>query len=120
MLLTGCASVFDGGSKSINITPTSGDDVAVEIHGDKGIEKTTIPAVYSAKRSKEDILVKVVDDCYEDTSYVIQSEVTPAFFGNLLFGLFGMTGTTVDVSSGNMWKYDNDAIVPTSKKASCK
>lgn len=120
LFLAGCATVFDGGSKNINISPSSGKNIAVEIISDKGVEQARIPTIYNAKRSKEDILVKVVDKCYDETSYVIQAGVTPAFFGNILFGLFGATGTTVDASNGNLWKYDNAVIIPTHKKDSCK
>ena len=120
VLLTGCATVFDGGSKTINISPSNGKQVKAQIIGDKNVENVTLPAIYNAKRSKEDLLIKVTDECYEETSYVVQSEITPAFFGNFLFGLFGLTGTTVDNSKGNMWTYDNAVVVPTNKKASCK
>lgn len=117
--LTGCATVFDGGSKTINLIPTNGKDVRVSVRSDGGVQETNIPGIINVKRSKDDLYVTVIDKCYEG-SHVIQHEVTPAFFGNILFGIFGLTGTTVDMSSGNMWKYDNTVTIATSKKDSCK
>ncbi|MAI08177.1 MAG: hypothetical protein CMF61_04375 [Magnetococcales bacterium] len=118
--LTGCATVFDSGSKTITLTPSEGKKVDAEIYAAKGVEKVQLPTQYSAQRSKEDIVVKIVDKCYEETSHVVQSTVTNAFFGNILFGIFGLTGTTVDSSNGNMWTYDKSHVVITNKKDNCK
>lgn len=119
-LTTGCATVFDGGSKNINIAPMSGGKVQAEVTGAMGTHKVTLPTIFNAKRSKQDLIVRVTDRCYEETTYVIQSGVTMAFWGNVLFGLVGSTGTTVDHGNGNMWTYDNSVLVPTAKKAACK
>ena len=118
--LTGCATVFDSGSKNLTLTPSEGKNIKAEITSSKGIEKVTLPTQYSAARSKDDIIVRVKDKCYEETSHVIQPTVTPAFFGNILFSVFGLTGTTVDSTSGNMWTYDKSHVVITSKKDNCK
>ncbi len=118
--LTGCATVFDSGSKTINIAPSDGANVKAQIAGPSGVQDVTLPTTYAAERAKGAITVTVTDKCYEKTNYVAQSKITPAFFGNILFGLVGITGTVVDSSNGNMWTYDQSITVPTSKKANCK
>lgn len=119
-LTTGCATVFDGGSKNINISPMNGGKVKAKITGAMGTHNVTLPTIFNAKRSKEDLIVTITDKCYEETTYVVQSGVTMAFWGNVLFGVFGSTGTTVDNANGNMWTYDNSVLVPTAKKDACK
>lgn len=118
--ITGCATAFDSGSKNITLMATEGQNIKAEIHSSKGTENITLPTQYSAARSKEDIIVKITDKCFEKTSHVIQPKITTAFYGNILFGLFGVTGTIVDSSNGNMWSYDKSQTVITEKKSNCK
>lgn len=118
-MLTGCATMFDGGSHSMNVRPSQGEKVKVEITSDNGPQTITIPAVVNVPRSKKDLYIAVKDDCYEGSSQVVQSEITPAFFVNFIT-VFGLTGTTVDTSNGNAWTYDDTVIVSTDKKDSCK
>ena len=35
-------------------------------------------------------------------------------------GLFGLTGTSMDMSSGAAWAYEDNVFVDTKKKKSCK
>lgn len=119
--LAGCASVFDGGNQSVNIRPsTVGGQVAVKVTSKSGTQNVQIPGTVSVDHDKSELMVTVDDNCYEPSQMSSSPSVNPWAIGNVLFGLFGLTGTTVDMNSGNAWKYDDTITVPTTKKASCK
>ncbi|RYD50615.1 MAG: hypothetical protein EOP52_13650 [Sphingobacteriales bacterium] len=118
--LAGCATVFDGGNQSVDLRPsTVGENVNVKVSTKGGTQTVKVPANVSVARDKSTMLVTVDDPCYEPNQIAANSSVNPWAIGNVLFGLFGLTGTTVDMSTGNAWKYDETITVPTVKKASC-
>ena len=118
--LSGCATVFDGGAQSVNLLPSLGSNVKVKITSKGGTREASLPTVVSLPRAKSDIVVVVDDPCYEQSQMVSSPQLDPWAIGNVIFGVFGLTGTTVDMQSGNAWKYESTITVPTSKKASCR
>ncbi|MCP4355490.1 MAG: hypothetical protein GY793_07645 [Proteobacteria bacterium] len=119
MLLTGCAGMFTGSNKSINVSSSDGKQVKAKIASSKGISDIMLPAVYQADRDQSGIYVSINDECYENYTYIVQSRLNWPFFINFFASAFGLTGTTMDVSSGNMWTYDDMSIIPTRLKDSC-
>ncbi len=118
--LGGCASVFDGGNQSVNLRPSSvGGTVNAKVTSKTGTQNIQLPGTISVDRDKSELLVTVDDPCYEKSQMSSSSSVNPWAIGNVLFGVFGLTGTTVDMNSGNAWKYDDTITVPTQKKPGC-
>lgn len=118
-MLSGCATVFDGGSHSMNVQPSQGKDVKIEVTGENGVQQVQIPSVVNVPRGKQDLYIAVKDECYNSTTQVVQSDITLAFFGNIFFSIFGLTGTTVDMSNGNAWTYDDNVVVATTPNGKC-
>jgi hypothetical protein len=118
--LAGCATVFDSGNQNVDLRPsTVGANMNVKVSTKGSLQSVQIPTTISVDHDKSTMLVTVDDPCYEPNQVAINSSINPWAIGNVLFGLFGLTGTTVDSSTGNAWKYDDTVTVPAVKKASC-
>ena len=115
--LSGCASIVDGGTQTVNLVASSGDKVHAKITTPSGYQESTLPTVISTKKKNQDIIVNVDDSCYEPTTQAVQPSLAPAFWGNVIIG--GLIGSTTDFATGAAWKYDNTNVVYVAKKASC-
>ncbi|WP_152006044.1 hypothetical protein [Desulfoluna spongiiphila] len=111
-----CATVFTGGTTSISLNTPDGKVAEVEVVSASGTQNITIPSSIMVTRSKAPVHVRVTDETCEQTSVTVAQEVNIPFYANFLFGLFGTTSAGVDASTGAMWTYDENIIVPVKRK----
>lgn len=111
--LSGCATMFNSGSQTIQAIPSNGEGVRVNITTPSGTYATKLPTTIVAEPSTfHKVLVDVKDDCYEPTQTAVPSTVTPSFIVNVLF----WPGFIIDTLTGTMWKYNNTVSVNTVPK----
>ena len=116
-MLSGCASLINGKNKDINILTSTGEEVEVDVVSASGTQTVTIPTVVNVKRDNRAITILVKDTEKTRASTTMVSEKIGLWtFLNILFGSFGLTGTTTDASTGAMWDYDDSVVVPVYSK----
>lgn len=105
--LTGCASIIDGGPKTVSVK-SDPSDAHVRVFDKKGVEVTTqqTPAILSLKRggaySTAKYRVVIEKEGYQPAEVTVKSTINGWYFGNLIFGgLIGML--IVDPATGAMW-----------------
>lgn len=99
MLFSGCATILDGKTQTINLTTSK--PKTVDING----QQFSAPGVVTVQRSNKDAIVNI-KEC--NKQILLQKSVNPTFFVNILSG--GAFGSTTDYSSDAMWKYDQTNI----------
>lgn len=107
MLLTGCASIIDGGAKTvrINSNPEGAKVTIYDRHG-KEVSVNTTPAIVSLDRGGfyhwDWYKVDFEMPGYQSYETRINPELNPWYFGNIVFG--GALGILiVDPATGDMW-----------------
>lgn len=102
--LTGCASILNDDTQKVNVSASNGKEIQGTIDGTpfKG------PGPVDFKRDKAGkTLITSTEGCAKET--VIESNVDPKFFINLLSG--GAFGSSTDYGTGKMWKYADNVVV---------
>jgi hypothetical protein len=103
-LLSGCASILNDKTQSINVTTNTGHEVKGTVNG----MPFTAPGVVSVVREKKDkIFVSETEGCAKET--IAEKNVDPKFFINILSG--GAFGSSTDYSTDKMWKYNENVII---------
>lgn len=103
MMLGGCATILSGEKQKINITT---DDPSKKYNVRIDGQPVSAPGIVEVKReNKEKILT--VDEC-PGQEIMLQKEVNPVFFVNILSG--GVFGSTTDYATDSMWKYEPSNI----------
>jgi hypothetical protein len=106
--LTGCASIVDGGRKTVSIK-SEPSDAKVTVFDKKGSEVVVgqTPALFPLKRSggfftPTQYRVVIEKQGYTTAEFQIKSTINGWYFGNVLFG--GLIGLViVDPATGAMW-----------------
>ena len=120
--LQSCATVFNSGSQSV-IANASGDaeNVSIYVKTPSGAYKSKLPTtIVTSPSSFNDTTVTIKDKCYEETPIKIGKSITPSFWANFLFFVWFPVGMGIDYLDGNMWKMDQQVIVPLNKIDGCK
>lgn len=117
LLLSSCATMFSGTTKTVNLMTSNGDTVKADVTAKNGMQTVTIPSVVSVDKGNMPITISVKeDDCHRHSVYMAENHVDIFFFANV-FNYF--TGTTTDVPNGAMWTYDDNVVVPVYRKETC-
>ena len=113
--LTGCATIFTGGSQTINLSTGSSEEVAAKVVTADGEMNVRLPQAISVPKSHKAITVTVEgNECAESTTTTVQAKLQPWFLGNILIG--GLIGSTTDSISGAAWQYDSNVLVKPQPK----
>ena len=119
-ILPGCATIIKGKTKDINILTNTGEEAEINIFSASGTQTVVVPAVVNVKRDNRPITITVKGNkCTRTTTTVVQEKVELWTLGNIPLYIFGLTGTTVDASTGAMWDYDDSIVVPVYQKNGC-
>jgi hypothetical protein len=107
-LFTGCASILDGGSKSVRISSNpEGAKVTISNQEGKELFVQTTPAIVTLERSSgyfrgEDYKLVFEEAGYKPYEVHVTSTIDGWYFGNIMFGgLIGMLA--VDPMTGDMY-----------------
>lgn len=118
-LLSGCSSIINGRNKNINVMTSTGEEAKVNVVSSTGVQTVQIPSVVTVKRANQDLTITVQETkCNRTSTSVASSKLDLWFLGNIICG--GLFGSTTDASTGAMWNYDDNLVVPVYKKDSCK
>ncbi len=106
--LSGCASILNEKTQSINVSSSSGADIKGTVNG----MPFKAPGVIQVTReNKNKLFVTETEGCTKET--IVEKSVDPKFFINILSG--GSFGSSTDYASDKMWKY-NESVVIACKK----
>jgi hypothetical protein len=107
-LFTGCASIIDGGSKTVRISSNpTGAKVTISNRDGKAVSVQTTPAIVVLERSRGYFSGENYKLVFDEPGYYpyethVKSSVDGWYFGNILFGgLIGML--IVDPATGDMF-----------------
>ncbi len=104
MSLSGCATILKGKTQKVNINTSNGAKIQANVDG----QTVQLPNVVEVKRHKDPLMITTSNEnCTQST--VVNNEVEPAFWVNILSG--GAFGSTTDYATDSMWKYDENITV---------
>lgn len=116
---SGCASIIKGRTKNVNVMTSTGDEAQAKIFTSNGMQEVILPQVISMKKDSQDLTITIKENrCTRSSTFMSSSKIEPWFWGNILTG--GVFGSTTDASTGAMWTYDDNIIVPVYQKDGCK
>lgn len=104
LLMTGCASIINEKTQSVNVSTSSGAKVNGVVNGQAFTAPGTVALV---RENKSKIFVTDDAKCAKET--VAEKTVDPIFFINILSG--GPFGSTTDYSNEKMWKYSENVVI---------
>ncbi len=118
---TSCAGLISGKTQNVFLRTSDGStDVEVEVTAAGGTQHATIPSVVVVPRGEAPLTVSVKETrCHKAGKTFIPTKYNVMLLADAIGGLFGLTGTTMDMNSGAAWAYDDNAIVNISKKPGC-
>ena len=123
-LLSSCAGIISGKNQNIYLVPTnaSTETVEVKVQNNAGMAQTIdIPGTISVKRQESVLIIEVKNSkCYKSTKTYSTPKYNVMLASNAVGGLFGITGTAMDLESGAAWSYDNTIYVNTKETGRCK
>ncbi len=118
LVLSACATMFNGTTKNINVMTSNGDKVTADITSKSGMQTVTLPSIISVDKGNVAITISVKEDkCHRQTVYMADNHLDMFFLGNA-FNYF--IGTSTDIPNGAMWTYDDNIVVPVYRKESCE
>lgn len=122
LLSTSCAGLISGKTQTIFLRPTDGsDDVEVEVSSVNGSQTVNIPSTVTVSRDKMPLTITVKEDkCRKESKTYATSKYNIMLLADAIGGVFGLTGTSMDMSSGAAWSYEDNVLVDVKKKQGCK
>lgn len=118
ILLSGCATMFHGRTQTVNVIPTNGEDTDIELTNKEGTKELTIPTTVVLQKGKGDVIIKVNENnCHYPSTQNYKQRMDLVFLANYLNLSIG---STTDSATGAMWYYDDNMVVPVSKKEKCE
>ncbi len=102
--LSGCASVMNEKTQSVNVSTSTGAKISGSVNG----QPFNAPSVVTLIReNKNKTFETSAPGCTNTT--VAEKTVDPIFFINVLSG--GPFGSTTDYSTEKMWKYAENVVI---------
>lgn len=103
-LLSGCASVFNDNTQTVNVRSSNDKTVKGVVDG----MPFQTPGAVAVLRNKNPKIFNVDQEgCAKQTA--VDSSVDVKFFGNILIG--GVLGSTTDYSTDKMWRYADTVTI---------
>lgn len=115
--LTGCATMLNGSTRQINVQAQNGKEVKMEAQTKDGVVNLTAPSTLNTTASSANITISVTDPCYRKTQTVVSKKIALSFWAN---AFNNGIGSTTDSSTGDMWTYDENVVVPVVETGTCK
>ncbi len=104
ILLSGCSTIVKGTQQQVSVaTPGVQDAMCTLSSPAIGTRTVQTPGNIVLPKSKHDVAVNCVKQCYTSGVGVLASETEIMTAGNILFG--GLIGLGIDAASGAMNKY---------------
>lgn len=108
-LLSGCSTIFNEKTQTVNVTSSDGRTVKGTVDGATFVAPGAVP-VLRTKAAK--VFTTDAEGCNKQTT--VESKVDVKFFGNIITG--GFLGSTTDYSTDKMWKYDDNVTINCASK----
>ena len=118
ILLTGCSTIVKGTQQQVSVaTPGVQDAMCTLSSPAVGTRTVQTPGTVVLPKSKHDVAVSCVKQCYTTGVGVLASETEIMTAGNVLFG--GVIGLGIDAASGAMNKYQPGVEIAMSPIPNC-
>jgi hypothetical protein len=116
IIFTGCATMFNN-SDSIFLQTSDSKPAAATVDAGKGTMLVTLPMTMPVANSSKPIFINVQEtETTQSSVYEVNSHLSGWFWLNILWCFACPLSTTTDMASGDMWSYDDVAVVPVSRK----
>ena len=118
ILVTGCSTIVKGTKQQVSVsTPGVQGAMCTLSSPVVGTRTVQTPGNIVLPKSKHNVSVACVKQCYSDGIGILASETEIMTAGNVLFG--GLIGLGVDAASGAMNKYEPGVEIAMSPIANC-
>ena len=119
MLLSGCSTIIEGSTQTVNISTGMDKQIHAVITSSGGTMPVILPQALAVNKSSNDLVINIKDgNCVLPSTTIVKSHLNPWFWGNIIFG--GLIGSTTDSASGAAWEYDNNILVNVALKDGCQ
>ncbi len=120
LLTTSCAGLISGKTQSVFLRTSDSQEVEAEVVSANGVQNITIPGTVTVPRSKNPLTIKVKEGrCVKSSTEYATTKYNIFLLADVIGGVFGLTGTTIDMSSGAAWAYEDNIYVNVKKKPGC-
>lgn len=119
---TSCAGLISGKTQTVFLRASDGsDNIEVDVLSTSGNQQTKIPGTVIVARDKMPLTIKVKESkCHKESTTYAPSKYNVMLLADAIGGVFGLTGTSMDMSSGAAWSYEDNVFVDVKKKPNCK
>jgi hypothetical protein len=104
ILLSGCSTIAKGSEQVSAVTPSVQDAMCTLTSPAVGTRTLQTPGTIILPKSRHNVAVNCVMQCYSDGVGILTSETEFMKVGNVLFG--GVIGFSIDAACGAMNKYE--------------
>ena len=119
MLLSGCSTIIEGSTQTVNFSTGMDTQIPAVIPSSRGTMPVILPQALAVNKSSNDLVINIKDgNCVLPSTTIVKSHLNPWFWGNIIFG--GLIGSTTDSASGAAWEYDNNILVNVALKDGCQ
>lgn len=116
VIMTGCASLIDGGKTSVTISTNAPDATVIVRKSINGLVVSSgkAPLTVSLKTANDILkpatyMCDVIDPKKKKQSRVLETSFNPLFLGNFIFGNF--IGMAIDVFSGSCYRFEKELYI---------
>lgn len=122
ILTSSCAGLVGGKTQNVFLRTSDGsENVEVEVTSINGPQTIKIPASIVVTRNQVPLTISVKETrCIKEGKTYATTKYNIWLLADAIGGIFGLTGTTSDMSSGAAWAYEDNVIVNVNKKDGCK
>lgn len=119
MLLSGCSTIIEGSTQTVNFSTGMDKQIHAVITSSGGTIPVILPQALAVNKSSNDLVINIKNgNCVLPSTTIVKSHLNPWFWGNIIFG--GLIGSTTDSASGAAWEYDNNILVNVALKDGCQ
>ncbi len=103
---SGCATMLTNKEQKIQVSTNPEGAKCNFFKGDAIVASVdSTPSVVGVVRSKEDVTLRCEKEGYHTSSYILDSGVNPAAYGNIFFGGVGLVSMAIDSAVGSDNQY---------------
>jgi uncharacterized protein YceK len=118
ILLSGCSTIVKGTEQQVSVaTPGVQGAMCTLTSPAVGTRTVQTPGIMTLPKSRHNVAVNCVIQCYSDGVGILASETEIMTAGNILFG--GVIGLGIDAASGAMNKYEPGVEVAMTPIPNC-
>lgn len=110
MVLSGCASIFNDKTQSINVSSSTGSEISGTVNG---MPFKAPGVVRVVRENKDKLFITETEGCTKET--IAEKSIDNKFYLDILGLTYGLFSSTTDFASEKMWRYSENVVISCKK-----